>query len=122
MHESGDFFSRTGWGCENPEYPYSIAHIQGYTVSLLRSPKTYSRYLEKIRPSGQAGLRGHFCRFVLKKVPQYSTACINLSTLWRYIARYRQIVPDGRVYLGSEQKSKIYEKSENNKMILIRQF
>eukprot|EP01050_Picozoa_sp_SAG11_P051626 SAG11_NODE_29443_length_310_cov_5.459716_1_plen_53_part_10 len=28
-----------------PEYPYSIAQIQANTVSLLRSRKTYSRYL-----------------------------------------------------------------------------
>ena len=34
-----------------PEYPYNIAQIQANIVWVLKSRKTYSRYLKKIPPS-----------------------------------------------------------------------
>eukprot|EP01050_Picozoa_sp_SAG11_P002636 SAG11_NODE_136_length_15118_cov_14.188495_3_plen_97_part_00 len=47
-----------------PEYRYGIAHAIGYTVSVLRSRKTYSRYMKK---------------FARPKIRQYC-AYLNLDT------------------------------------------
>jgi hypothetical protein len=44
-------FSKFLYVRDFPEYTYSIAQMQANTVSLLRSRKTYSRYLKKIPPS-----------------------------------------------------------------------
>ena len=49
-------FSKFLYVRDFPEYPYSIAQIQANTVSLIRSRKTYSRYLKKIRPSENLAL------------------------------------------------------------------
>eukprot|EP01050_Picozoa_sp_SAG11_P006457 SAG11_NODE_501_length_8895_cov_12.129832_8_plen_95_part_00 len=51
-------FSKFLYVRDFPEYPYSIARMQANTVSLLRSRKTYSRYLKKIPPSENLSLFG----------------------------------------------------------------
>eukprot|EP01050_Picozoa_sp_SAG11_P031038 SAG11_NODE_9452_length_910_cov_1.378545_2_plen_74_part_00 len=43
----GIFFSKFLYVRIFPEYTYGIAQIQGYTIRVLRSRKTYSRYLKK---------------------------------------------------------------------------
>ena len=47
----GIFFSKFLYVRDFPEYTYNIVRIQGYIVCVLKSHKTYSRYLKKIRPS-----------------------------------------------------------------------
>eukprot|EP01050_Picozoa_sp_SAG11_P058041 SAG11_NODE_36872_length_259_cov_1.075000_1_plen_58_part_01 len=41
------FFSKFLYVRDFPEYTYGIAQIQANTISVLRSRKTYSRYLKK---------------------------------------------------------------------------
>ena len=45
------FFSKFLYVRDFPEYPWGIARMVANPLSLLRSSKTYSRYLKKIRPS-----------------------------------------------------------------------
>ena len=40
-------FSKFLYVREKPEYTYNIVRIQGYIVCVLKSRKTYSRYLKK---------------------------------------------------------------------------
>eukprot|EP01050_Picozoa_sp_SAG11_P002352 SAG11_NODE_117_length_15962_cov_71.527925_5_plen_92_part_00 len=55
MHETGEvFFSKFLYVRDFPEYRRSIAHALDCTsavLRILRSLKTYSRYLKKTRPS-----------------------------------------------------------------------
>eukprot|EP01050_Picozoa_sp_SAG11_P022864 SAG11_NODE_4430_length_1897_cov_4.359844_1_plen_85_part_00 len=51
-------FSKFLYVRDFPEYPYSIAQIQANTVWVLKSRKTYSRYLKKIPPSENLALFG----------------------------------------------------------------
>ena len=44
-------FSKFLYVRDFPEYTYGIVQIQGYTIGVLKSRKTYSRYLKKIPPS-----------------------------------------------------------------------
>ena len=54
----GFFFSKFLYVRDFPEYPYNIAQIQANTIRVLRSRKTYSRYLKKIPPSENLSLFG----------------------------------------------------------------
>ena len=47
----GSFFSKFLYVRDFPEYPYNIAQIQANVIRVLRSRKTYSRYLKKTPPS-----------------------------------------------------------------------
>eukprot|EP01050_Picozoa_sp_SAG11_P052030 SAG11_NODE_29920_length_305_cov_58.834951_1_plen_65_part_10 len=41
----GNFSSKFLYVRDFPEYTYGIVQIQGYTIGVLKSRKTYSRYL-----------------------------------------------------------------------------
>ena len=69
-------FSKFLYVRDFPEYPYNIAQIQANVIMVLKSLKTHSRYLKKIRPSEI---------FLLFRYTQYTKFTVQAITSRYYI-------------------------------------